>query len=81
MIIRIRNLSYKERLKSFGMFSLRCRRLKGGMIEVFKMIYGIDKLNLEKFFFVQMRMKGQENSLFKNLRRHVNSNIGFNLNF
>ena len=46
----LRNLSYEERLKRLGMFSLRCKRLKSDMIEVFKMIHGIDKVYREKFF-------------------------------
>ena len=51
MILSLRNLSYKERLKRLGMFSLRRRRLRGEMIEVFKMIHGTDKVNLGNFFF------------------------------
>ena len=34
------------------MFSLRRRRLRGDMIEVFKMIHGIDKVNLGKLFCI-----------------------------
>ena len=43
MIQSLRNLSYEERLKRLGMFTLRRRRLRGEMIEVFKIIHGIDK--------------------------------------
>ena len=50
MIPSLRNLAYKERLKRLGMFSLRRGRLQGDMIEVFKMIHGIDKVNLGKLF-------------------------------
>ena len=46
MIPSLRKLSYEERLKRLGMFSLRYRRLRDNMIEVFKMIYGMDKVNL-----------------------------------
>ena len=52
MIPSLRNLSYKERLKMLGMFSVWCRRLKGGMIKVFKMIHGIDKVNPAKLFCI-----------------------------
>ena len=52
-IIQIfRNLSYEERWKRLGMFFLRCRRLMGDMIEVFKMIQDIDEVNLEKLFCI-----------------------------
>ena len=42
----------EERLKMLGMFSLRHRILKGDMIEVFKMICGIYKVNFKKIFCV-----------------------------
>ena len=48
MIPNLRNLSYEERLKILGMFSLRSRRLRD-MIEMFKMINGMDKVNLGGF--------------------------------
>ena len=63
MIPSLRNLPYEERLKRLGMFSLRHRRLRGDMIEVFKVIHGIDKVNLENLF-VRMRMKEQENIVY-----------------
>ena len=46
MIQSLRNLSYEERLKRLSMFSLRHKRFRGNMIEVFKMIHGIDKVNI-----------------------------------
>ena len=35
-----------------GMFSQRHRKLRGDMIEVFKMIHGINKVNIGKFFYI-----------------------------
>ena len=35
---------YEEGLKRLSMFSLRLKRLRGNMIEVFKMIHGIVKI-------------------------------------
>ena len=52
MIPSLRNLSCEERLKRLGMFCLRCRRLRVDMIAVFKMICGIDKVNLGKLFCI-----------------------------
>ena len=52
IISSLRNLSYKERLKRLGMYSLRYRRLRGDMIEVLKVIHGIDKVNLGELFYV-----------------------------
>ena len=63
MIPSLRNISYEERLKRLGMFSLRHRRLRGDMTGMFKMIRGIDKVNLAKLF-CKMRMKEQENTVY-----------------
>ena len=79
MIPSLRNLSYKERLKNLGMFSLRCRRLRGDMIEVFKMIQGIDKINLEKLFYVDEDKKTRKYCVCLKIRRDVNSIIGTNI--
>ena len=50
MISSLKNFSYEESLKRLGRFSLRRRRLRGDMKEVFKKIHGIDKVNLGKRF-------------------------------
>ena len=71
MIPSLRNLSYEERLKRLGMFSLRCRRLKGDMIEVFKIIHGRDKLNLWKLFCLDEDRRTRKHGLCLKIRRHV----------
>ena len=65
MIPSLRNLSYEERLKRLGMFSLRRRRLRGDMTEVFKMIHGIDKVNLRKLFCMGEDGRARKHSFFK----------------
>ena len=52
MIPSSRNLSYEERLKRLDKLSLRSRRHRSDMIEVFKMIHGIDQVNLGKLFCI-----------------------------
>ena len=52
MISNLRNLLYEERLKRLDMFSLRRRRLRGDMIEVFKLIRSINKVNLWKLLCI-----------------------------
>ena len=68
MIPSLINLSYEERLKRLGMFSLRRRRLRGYMIEVFKMIHGIDKVNLGKLFCIDEDEKTKKYSLYLKIR-------------
>ena len=36
-------LSYEERLKETGVYTLERRRLRGDMIEMFKIMKGVDK--------------------------------------
>ena len=74
IIPTLRNL-YEEILKRLGMLSLRRSRLRSDMIAVFKMIYGIDKINLEKRFYIDEDKGTRKHSLCLKFRRSVNSNI------
>ena len=78
MIPSLRNLSYEGRLKRFGMFSLRRKTLRGDMIEVFKMINGMDKVNLGKLFCIDEDGRTRKQSLCIKIRRHVNLNMELN---
>ena len=61
----LRNLSYKESLKMLGMFSVKRRRLRADMIEVFKMICSIDKVNLGKSFCIDEGKRTRKQFVFK----------------
>ena len=50
MIPRLRNIPYEERLKSLNLFSLSKRRLRGDLIEVFKIFRGFDNINAGNYF-------------------------------
>ena len=64
IIPSLRNLPYEERLKRLRMFSLKRRRHRGDMIEMFTMIHGIDKVNLGKlFYFIDEDRRTRKNSL------------------
>ena len=47
-IPKMRGLSYEEIFKSLGLYSLEFRRMRGGQIEVYKMIKGMDKVDVER---------------------------------
>jgi hypothetical protein len=50
LIPNLRNLSYEQRLDALDMYSLEMRRLRGQLIQVFKIIHRIDNIEFEKFF-------------------------------
>ena len=54
MVRGLRGKSYRERLISLNMFSLHYRRMRGDLIEVFKIYKGIDKLDFGKLFTINM---------------------------
>ena len=43
-------LSYEERLKKTGLYTLERRRLRGDMIEMFKIMNGRDKIRADELF-------------------------------
>jgi len=50
MLPGLDGLSYKERLDRLGLFSLEHRRLRGDLIEVYKIMRGIDKVDSQHLF-------------------------------
>ena len=48
-----RNINYYDRLASTGLICMEKRRVRGDLIEVFKILKGIDKLDFSKFFVLQ----------------------------
>ena len=73
MILSLRNLLYEERLKRLCIFSLRRRRLRDDMIEVFKMAHGIHNVNLENILCIDEDGRTRKHSLCLKIKRHVNS--------
>ena len=52
LIPRLRNKPYEERLNELNLFSLTKRSLRGDLIEVFKIIKGIENMDMEKYFTI-----------------------------
>ena len=50
LIPGLARLSYEERLKETGLYSRERRRLRGDMIEIFKIMKGIDKISADELF-------------------------------
>lgn len=49
MIEGYNNLSYEDRLSNTGLIKLEKRRARGDLIQVFKIIKGIDRVNYRHF--------------------------------
>ena len=50
MLPGMKHLSYEERLDRLGLFSLEQRRLRGDLIEVYKIMRGKDRVDREQLF-------------------------------
>ena len=50
MLPDLKNMSYPERLKKLGLTTLESRRLRGDLIEVFKIVKGFHNIDRNIFF-------------------------------
>ena len=73
LIPRLRNKPYEERLNELNLFSLEKRRLRGDLIELFKMFHGFDNVNISDYLTVD-RERTTRNNGFKIIGRAFRSN-------
>ena len=50
LILGLARLSYEERLKETGLYTLKRSRLRGDMIEMFNIMKGGDKISADELF-------------------------------
>ena len=50
LIRSVSSLSYEQRLRHLKLTSLELRRLRGDLIQVFKIVHGFDRLSFDNFF-------------------------------
>jgi ribonuclease P/MRP protein subunit RPP40 len=67
LVVETKGMSYEERLKFLDMTTLETRRVRGDLIEVFKIMKGFENVNKDKFFYYGYRVytRGHELKLFK----------------
>ena len=74
MIPRLRNLPYEERLEELNLFSLSKRRMRGDLIEVFKIFKGFSNINVEDYFTVDRSNITRRRNGFKIIGKRFLSN-------
>ena len=50
MLPGMEGISYEERLEKLGLFSRERRRLRGDLIELYKIMRGMDRVDSQKLF-------------------------------
>ena len=50
MIVGLTHMPYEERLKAAGLITLEMRRVRGDLIEVYKIVHGLEGLKATDFF-------------------------------
>lgn len=68
------NLKYEDRLMKTGLISLEKRRARGDLIQVFKIIKGIDKLDYRNFFEISKIGKTRGHS-YKLTKKRAKGNL------
>ena len=73
LIPRLRNKPYEERLKELNLFTLSKRRLRGDLIQVYKILMGHDNLATDKYFTIDRSNYTRGNG-FKIIGKRFHSN-------
>ena len=71
MIEGLSKLGYDERLRKTGLISLEKRRVRGDLIQVFRMIKGFDRINYRDYFEFALESRTRGHS-FKLLKKRSN---------
>ncbi|MGE5822757.1 MAG: reverse transcriptase domain-containing protein [Nitrososphaerota archaeon] len=78
LIPSFKGKSYEERLRCLNLTTLETRRLRGDLIEVFKILKGFDNIDSSKFFQVNnAQTRGHSLKLFKSGHRLVCKEFAF----
>ena len=70
-----KNMTYENRLKYLNLYSLKGRRVRGDLIQVFKIFHNIDDLDFQTFFVLSSVDKTRNNE-GKLYQMRSNTNIG-----
>ncbi len=71
LVHSISNLSYEDRLKNLGLTTLTERRQRGDMIQLYKIMHGVEQLDRgNNFQIIQNQVRGHCFKYFKEITRH-----------
>ena len=74
MIEGFSKMSYEDRLRELGLTTLETRRIRGDLLEVFKIVKGFDNLHYTNYLiFSSSDLRGHSHKLFK---FRVRTNLG-----
>jgi hypothetical protein len=74
LIENFHSLSYEQRLARLNLTTLETRRIRGDLIQLFKMMKGFDDIDYNEFFIVSInQLRGHSMKLFKD---RFNTNLG-----
>ena len=71
----IKNLTYTERLEKLNLPSLKFRRIRGDLIQTFKIFSGLDDISITDIF-EQPSYSHTRNSMHKIFKKHSKTNKG-----
>ena len=63
LIPEMRGLDYEERLNRLDLYSLEFRRMRGDLIETYKIMKGMDRVEVERFFLLRKGSRTRGHSL------------------
>jgi len=80
-MIKDRNLSYSERLNRLNITTLETRRLRGDLIQVFKIFKGLNNVQYSDFFIMaDTELRGHELKVYKP-QVHLDIRLYVNISF
>ena len=71
MVPQLRNLEYEERLKVLNLTTLEERRVRGDLIQAYRIITGKDNVNCEQFFKFRENANTRGNIMTETEEKHT----------
>ena len=81
MVPKLRHLSYEDRMKNLGIISLETRRVRGDLIETFKILKELDNVNPSHFFKKGMSRHATRGNPLKIFKPALHKNLNCRKHF